>query len=111
MLQVLALSTIIQAEIRSVYPVNRYAKSLYSGTVQPNSQMWFTVRMSFTTVTSRYYFLERGNCGDLFVPNNIVPLLNIKHDRDPIGNHSDDSNTKQTGNNNVANKAAVLANS
>ena len=43
------------------------------------------------------------NSGDFFVPNHIVPLVNIMHDLDHRGIRSDDAKTKQKDTNNVAN--------
>ena len=40
-------------------------------------------------------FWSGSNCGDFFVPNHIVPLVNIMHDLDDRGICSDDANTKR----------------
>ena len=72
MLQVLALSTVIQAEIRSVYPASSYETSLYSGTVLPILKC----NSLFTCLSPQIHpviiFWSGSNSGDFFVPNHIV---------------------------------------
>ena len=75
----------------------------YSGTVQPIRKCDSLFECRSPQIHPVIIFWSGNNRGDLFVPNHLVPLVNINHALDPIGNHSDDSNTKQTGNNNVAN--------
>ena len=75
----------------------------YSGTVQPIRKCDSLSECRSPQIYPVIIFWSGSNSGDLSVPNHLVPLVNINHALDPIGNHSDDSNTIQTVYNNVAN--------
>ena len=76
MLQVLALSTVIQADIKSVYPVDSYASSLYSGSVHHIRKCHSPFHCRSPEFHPIIIFWSGSNSGDFFIPNHIVPLVN-----------------------------------